>query len=88
MSDDKRGELPDPIHPTKPRISARRRIPAILASSGAVASLLGIFVGRGTEQGMGLILARIFLLVIGFSVFIAGVVGLAARAPRGSIDET
>ncbi len=60
----------------------KRRLPAVLALGGAIMSLVGVFLGRGAEQGMGLTLTRLFLLVIGSSVCVAGLVGLAAKAFR------
>lgn len=68
----------------RPRGDQKRRIPAILAFGGAVLSLVGIFLGRGADQGMELTLARLFLLVIGSSVCVAGLVGLVARAFCGN----
>lgn len=81
MIDDTHQGRTEPLGHGKPPSTGR--LPAVLATAGAALGLLGIFLGRGLEQGMGLIIARLFMLVLGLSVLIAGLVGLAARAIRG-----
>lgn len=60
--------------------ASRKRLAVAMTALGAAMTLAGLLAGRGAEQGMLLIQARLFLLVVGFCVALAGLVGLAAAA--------
>lgn len=50
-----------------------------LTSVGAVLLVVGLLLGRGTAQGASMYSVRLFLLVMGISLLLAGCVGLLAH---------
>lgn len=50
-----------------------------LTSLGTVLMVTGLLMGRGTVEGTAMYSARLFMLVIGVSLLLAGVVGLLAH---------
>ena len=68
-----------------PSVAAgKKRLAAIFALTGVLMTVAGLALGRGSELGVALLQARLFLLVVGFSLALAGLVGLAALARRGA----
>lgn len=60
----------------------KKRLAAIFAVTGALMVVTGLFLGRGSELGVTMLQARLFLLVVGFSLALAGLVGLSSLARR------
>ncbi len=65
------------------------RLAIAMAVSGSAMAVAGLVLGRGKDEGLALLELRMFLLVIGFMLAGAGIIGLAAahrsrRAGKGS----
>lgn len=55
------------------------RLAIVLTSAGVVLLFVGLLIGRGTVEGNGMYSARLFMMVIGVSLLLAGTVGLLAH---------
>jgi hypothetical protein len=78
---------PVPIHKAKVKTAepaqvtgSKLRLAIILASAGSIMLVLGLVLGRGLQQGTNLASIRLFLLIVGFSLALAGLVGLLTHA--------
>ncbi|MCE5193692.1 MAG: hypothetical protein ABFD13_02700 [Candidatus Cryosericum sp.] len=59
---------------------SKLRLAIGLTSAGVIFILAGLLIGRGTVEGNWMYSARLFMLVIGLSLLLAGGVGLLAHA--------
>ncbi len=58
---------------------SKLRLAIGLTSAGVILIVAGLFTGRGTVEGNWMYSARLFMLVIGLSLLLAGSVGLLAH---------
>ena len=55
------------------------RLAIVLTSIGGLLLIVGLFLGRGSASGSALFNTRFFLLVLGVSLLLVGIVGLLAH---------
>jgi predicted phage tail protein len=55
------------------------RLAIVLTSAGAVLLIVGLLLRRGSVEGNGMYSARLFMVVVGVSLLLAGIVGLLAH---------